>query len=356
MKIFIAITFMVFVILYPYNSLSSNTRERTAKYSGMCDASAAVPLDSIRFIVANDEDNTLRIYRNDMPSLPIKVFDLDMMAGEKNSEMDIEGATSDGKKIYWITSHGRNKNGLIRTDRFGLFLTETRIVENDIIIALVGSIYKNLLQDLLSENKFDVLGIADACKLDTPKDKTLAPKNKGLNIEGLSLTSDGQSLLIAFRNPRPQNKALIITLKNPDSVILHKEKAIFATPILLDFGGLGIRSIEYSSYLSAYLIMAGPGDEPKKFALYQWSGRPNDQPIVLKGHEFFSKLSKYTPEAIVVYPDRKDFQILSDDGDIEMSQVKQKNPGSKKKCKCKDLPDHELRSFRSIWIHNNQVN
>jgi len=50
----------------------------------------------------------------------------------------------------------------------------------------------------------------------------LAPKTPGaLNIEGLCATPD-HKLLIAFRNPLPQSKALLIPLENPEQVIaLH---------------------------------------------------------------------------------------------------------------------------------------
>lgn len=36
-------------------------------YHGMCDASAAVALDADNFVVANDEDNSLRIFRRGQP-------------------------------------------------------------------------------------------------------------------------------------------------------------------------------------------------------------------------------------------------------------------------------------------------
>ena len=37
--------------------------QQPATYNGPCDASAAVALDASYFIVANDENNTLAIYR-----------------------------------------------------------------------------------------------------------------------------------------------------------------------------------------------------------------------------------------------------------------------------------------------------
>ena len=47
--------------------LSASVAAEQIKYGGMCNASAAVALDAEHFIVADDEDNTLRIYdRNEM--------------------------------------------------------------------------------------------------------------------------------------------------------------------------------------------------------------------------------------------------------------------------------------------------
>ena len=41
---------------------------RPAQYSGMADASGAVPVSSNLFVVASDEDNILRLYRSDEPA------------------------------------------------------------------------------------------------------------------------------------------------------------------------------------------------------------------------------------------------------------------------------------------------
>ena len=46
-------------------------------FRGACDASAALALDSDAILVADDEDNILRIYSYDDPGLPISSFSLD---------------------------------------------------------------------------------------------------------------------------------------------------------------------------------------------------------------------------------------------------------------------------------------
>jgi len=46
---------------------SPTNAQKAISYRGICDASAAVPLDQDHFVVADDEHNTLQIYRRDLP-------------------------------------------------------------------------------------------------------------------------------------------------------------------------------------------------------------------------------------------------------------------------------------------------
>jgi hypothetical protein len=47
------------------------TLSEPTPYLGMCDASAAVSLNAELFVVANDEDNALRVYRRQPGGLPV---------------------------------------------------------------------------------------------------------------------------------------------------------------------------------------------------------------------------------------------------------------------------------------------
>src|SRR5262245_44086073 len=61
---------------------------------GMCDASAAAPLGTDRFLVANDEDNVLRIYPRGAGPEPVQAFDAAgfLQISGDHPESDIEGA------------------------------------------------------------------------------------------------------------------------------------------------------------------------------------------------------------------------------------------------------------------------
>jgi hypothetical protein len=296
-------------------------------FYGMCDASAAVPVSTNFFVVANDEDNYLRLYRSDTGGMPVRMFDVGPFLRVEGTslESDIEGAARIGDRIYWITSHGRNKSGKLRLNRSRLFATDLEETPEGIELKPAGRFYTRLLMDLIADSRMKPYRLDAASRL--------APKAPGaLNIEGLSATPEGH-LLIGFRNPIPEGKALIVPLLNPDAVISGKA-AQFGDPILLDLGGLGIRSMEL--WNGKYYIIAGPYAGGVRSRLYVWSGK-EDKPEEIKQLNF----AAYNPEAIMFYP--RDFepniQVLSDDGTMTMNGIP-----------CKDLPNPLQRQFRAVWI------
>ena len=302
-------------------------------YKRMCDASAAVALSPERFVVASDEGAKLRIYRYGQEQPEVEQDLADFLDLEGDPEADLEGAAWVGERIYWIGSHGRNSDGDKQPNRRRLFATKAIVTEGKARLEFVGEPYKHLLRDLKSDSRFDRFHLDAAAEL-------AAESPNGLNIEGLSSTPDGD-VLIGFRNPLPQGKALLVSLTNPHKV-LEGKVAEFGDPILLDVGHRGIRSLEYWAARRMYLIIAGPFDNDGDFALYQWSGRPDDSPTVVEAAKFRTLgLDDLHPEALFVRDDASGLiQIFSDDGDRHLS------PGEKK---CKKLdPSNQL--FRSLFL------
>ena len=104
------------------------------------------------------------------------------------------------------------------------------------MVSPVGLPYTRLLDDLVQA--------PDLAKYDLEGASKKAPEDKdGLNIEALAATPQG-TLMIGFRNPIPDGKALIVPLDNPQQVVAG-ERAKLGPPIELSLKGLGIRSIEY---------------------------------------------------------------------------------------------------------------
>jgi hypothetical protein len=306
------------------NEWSSSASARTfGLYHNIADASGAEALNDELVIVAGDETNFLGIYKWANPeSSPIASIDLtdDLNIEPGHPETDIEGATWFGDRIFWITSHGRNTDGQYRYSRCQFFAT-TVTVDGNAIHATVDGNYTHLLEDLIAYDSAYHLGLADAIgvvdgHIDPSTIPHLAPKIDGLNIEGLSADREQRSILIAFRNPRPNIdgtiRALIIPLTNPEQVVLSGAIPHFDPPILVDLGGAGIRSMEYSPTLGKQLIIAGSHgyspDIPLQI-LYQYDMTSGD----LKKLAEFPNL---TPEAMFQFPSSSDIILVSDDGTL----------------------------------------
>lgn len=304
---------------------------RTADFArqGMCDASASVAISTTHFMVGNDEENILKIYQRADQAEPVQEYDATefLKPDVKKPETDIEGATLLGENTYWITSHGRSKDGKLRPSRYRLFALHVEPEGEKFAIEPVGKPYMNLLADLSSAPQLQKYNLAQAA--------TLAPKTLGaLNIEGLTATPEGH-LLIGFRNPIPDDKALLVPLKNPQRVI-EGEQAELGDPIELDLAGMGIRSLEWWPEHKQYVIVAGEYDVEKRFGTYLWSGDPADKPVLLEGLTF----GDMSPESLIIYSDARDaFQIVSDEGT--------KLVGGEE---CKQLADPVLRTFHTLWV------
>lgn len=289
-------------------------------YQGLCDASAAIALDADHFVVADDEHNTLQIYRRGVAKA-VGSLALDDFLGTKK-ESDIEGAASIAGVTYWIASHGRNADGELRKDRHRLFATEVIPGSTPPRLRTVGRDQRQLLDDLITAPGLKPHALEAASR-------RAAEAPGGLNIEGLAATPEGH-LLIGFRNPVPAGAALVVPIENPRE-LLSRKPAKFGNPIELPLGGRGIRSLEHVG--SSVLIVAGPPADDGRFALYRWSGKAADKPQPLA-----VDLQDLRPEALFQVPGTPTVQILSDDGGVVVGGVR-----------CKDLPAAQ-RSFRSLTV------
>lgn len=315
--------------------------ENELQHYGICDASGSVALNEHRFLVANDEDNILRVYSAKKSGKPLQSIDTNCYFPNNfdGDEVDIEAATQQNGILYWITSHGRNKKGKRKEERHQFFANKITNHSKP-VLKQVGKSYTQLVfKDMLQDSSLK--------KYNLEKAETIAPKDKGgLNIEGLTATSEGE-LLIGFRNPIFDGKALLLPLKNPIALIQEdadEVRAEFGAPIEIDLEGLGIRSIEYWEAYKVYLIVAGAYDSSDNFGLYRWSGNSQEKPYKI---ELNNLPDQFRPESVLFYPHQKDrFQLLSDDGAI----IRVDNTP------CKDIEDvnNSNKYFRSVWIQVNQ--
>jgi len=305
------------------NLASPALAQAPTTYAGPCDASAAVGLGADHFVVANDEVNTLAVYRRGQAG-PVDELALDRFLGTAGGkESDIEGAAAIGDRIYWITSHGRNSKGRAEEGRYRFFATEIR-PGSPATLKPVHIAYRKLLDDMIATEALAPYQLAAASRL-------AAEADGGLNIEGLAARRDG-GLLIGFRNPLREGRALLIPFENPAEVVEHARHARFGPPIELDLGRRGVRSIELVG--DVYYLVAGPTADKGSFALYRWSGRAGDPAQPLTGID----LASLRPEALFALPGNTRLQLLSDDGGVRI--------GGRE---CKDFPKAR-QAFRSLVV------
>lgn len=354
MKINLKIIFWLLLILFVNQSMAQGYNSDVITYYGLSDASASVAINENMFVVGDDEYNILRVYRRG-DSFPIYSFDITYFLNveEDYPEADIEGATMIDDCIFWITSHGRNKKGKLRQTRYRFFATKISVDGNDVNINPFGVPCQTLVNELIETKTMRKLGLDLVTELDVYKLRELAPKNNGLNIEGLCASADGKTLYIGFRNPRPSNQitscseALIVPLKNPMKVIENANDPIFGEPILWDLNGLGIRSMEYSQFHKLYFIIAGPHNNESRFVLYSWSGKKGEHPILV--HKIIAEESGFKPEALICFKGEASLYLLSDDGSrvidvFDSSECMEMFEDGK--CLNKHLSDYRRRTFR----------
>ncbi|MHC4604662.1 MAG: DUF3616 domain-containing protein, partial [Planctomycetota bacterium] len=250
------------------------------------------------------------------------------------------------------------KDGKMRPNRYRFFGTSVKVQDGKVSIRLVGIPCRTLIHSLVKTAGSIRLELEratrfDAANLTKQQRKNLAPKQKGLNIEGLCASPDGRTIYIGFRNPRPHSKAIIVPLKNARQIIERAEPPIFGMPILWDLGGLGIRSMGYSRSHKAYFIVAGPHNEGPGFALYRWSGQKDRPPLLV--WELNPDESGFKPEALVAFKNSARFLLLSDDGSLAInvsvpSECMEGKLSKDGKCLNKYLADQNKKHFRAIWL------
>jgi hypothetical protein len=285
----------------------------------MCDASAGMALNSTTFVVANDEDDILRLYSFAKSFSPLDSVNIRKSLipdpGDKKDkeEADIEACAKLGDTIFWICSHSMGKNKA-KPRRHQLFASTVSEAGNKLQATVIGKPYPNLVKALTADKRFEKyhLDTAACLKVD----------DGGFNIEGMCLW-DKTKLLIGLRSPigkKPDcsadtSRALLIPLENPVELLVTSSTSNpkFGDPIEIDLGGRGIRDIIFWEAKDTYLIAAGNYTDERNFALFTWSGVRGHQPVMVKGID----LTKISPEAIIPIPGspKNELLLLSDDGD-----------------------------------------
>lgn len=215
---------------------------------------------------------------------------------------DLEGLALDRAGfVYAITSHSRDDDGDEKKSREKLVrfrIDGDRVVDPKVVDGL-----KNALTA-----RHPVLAAAA---------QVLHVKaGGGLNIEALEISPDQSRLLIGFRSPLQDGRALVASIQNPAGVFESDEAPRVAAVLEeLDLGGHGIRSLSYVPLLGAYLVIGGPvSRQHAEFDLWLWSGQPGApaRRVTVPGIRGLERAEGVCP-AVIHGAER--VIIVSDDGD-----------------------------------------
>lgn len=285
--------------------MSSEQSTAFQPLTGIFEPSAVQQLPDGRFLVAEDEKSRplslVTIGADGSVDSVALTAGLFQMFSSFWKLDDLEGLALDGAGfVYGITSHSRDDNGAERKSREKLvrFRVEgQRVVEPKIVTGLKRALTTRHAVLAVAAEVRDVKG------------------SGGLNVEALEISPDQKRLLIGFRSPLRDGRALIASVENPLAIFASAE-APQVSPLLeeLDLGGHGIRGLSYVPAIGAYLVIGGPASrQPGPFDLWRWSGEPGAPAhrVTVPGLRSFEKAEGVSP-AVVGGMGR--IIIVSDDG------------------------------------------
>jgi predicted extracellular nuclease len=357
-----------YVIKYAASAASVNPAT-TRFLTGASDASTAIPLDSNFVLVADDEDQKIRLYDRTQSGLPINQFDfttalnLTDISGGVPREVDIEASTRLGSTIFWLGSHSNSSGGANRPNRSRLFTTNISGSGAGTTLTF-GGYYQHLKTDLINWDNNNGHGLgAGFLGLGASAATGVQPElPNGFNIEGLTFAPDNTTAYVAFRAPQlptfNRTQAVIVPVTNftslPNSTGGTPGSAVFGAPIFMDLGGRGIRSIDRNSS-NEYIIVAGPagaatGVAPNDFRLYTWNGNPSTPPQLTTANLTALNASGGSFESIVSIPNpltlTSQIELLVDNGDTTWYGTSTIS---------KDLPERNHQKFRRELVSLNTV-
>jgi hypothetical protein len=276
--------------------------------TGIFEPSAIQQLPDGRFIVVEDEKEHPFSLVSIGADGSVAAFVPEPSAAETDPAFaklaDLEGVCIDrAGQVYAITSHSRDAEGAEKKSRQKL--VRFRIAGNRIVAPVVVTGLKPALTAA-----HPVLAAA-AVIADVKAEG-------GLNIEALEITPDEGRLLIGFRSPLLDGRAIVASVDNPVAMFDAQEAPRIAAALdTIDLGGNGIRGLSYVATLGGYLVVSGPvAREQVQFQLWFWSGERGApaRRVTVAGLPGFEHAEGISPAVI---DGRQRVLIVSDDGSRE---------------------------------------
>lgn len=327
------------VLSYAASQASVNPAT-TRFHTGASDASTATAIDADTMLVADDENQTIRLYARSTSGAPLNAFDFNAVlgltdfSGGQPREVDIEASARIGDRIYCAASQGNSSSGALRPNRYRLFATDLTVAGASSTLAYAGR-YDHLRGDLMAWDAGNGHGLgANHYGLAASAASGVAPEvadASGFNLEGMTVAPDGTTVYLAFRAPLvptgARAHALIVPLTNIEALLsmggsVAAGSAAFGAPIELALGHRGIRTIDRNA-AGDYLLVAGPPDTdtgaaPKDFRLFTWTGLPGNAPV-MRAANLTGLVAGGAFEGLVEVPSSltpaSEIQVVVDNGD-----------------------------------------
>jgi hypothetical protein len=314
-------------------------------YTHLSSASTAIAVGNDYMFIGDDEYNELAMYDRHQSGMPVAKFDFTSslnLPDASTTEVDIEASClspSNPNRMYWMGSMSNSKSGDQKPNRDRIFATDKTGTGISTKLSFVG--YASLRAQVIK------WGDANGYNLSASTKTGIIPKQiDGFSMEGLEFGPDNTTLFLGFRTPyvpvTNRTKALICPVLNFETWFNGGSPSgnpSFGSPIELDLGGRGIRSLGKNS-ANEYIIVAGAFDGTDNFALYKWTGKASDAPVKLT-----VDLTGLNPEGIVEVPatldQDKKMELVSDDGTVDWY-----NDGTQSK----DLTTFEFQKFAATWV------
>ncbi len=218
---------------------SANSVLLFQNFDDIYEPSGVVRLADGRMLIIEDEKehpfSLLELSENDhLQRLPLSPLVRTAKKEKKIKLDDLEGVTvGDDGWVYAITSHSRNSQGKSKKRRE--HLVRFHVSDNQLVD------YQSLPS--LTESLSEILPNISM---------------KKLNIEGLAYNSKNNSLLLGFRRPLIDDKAIVVQINQLDTLFNTKDVTKLSSEVMtLDLQGKSIRSLNYDPVLQGFLIIAG---------------------------------------------------------------------------------------------------
>ncbi|MBO3706154.1 MAG: DUF3616 domain-containing protein [Candidatus Accumulibacter sp.] len=257
--------------------MSADDHPGFRELTGCYEPSGIFQLADGRFIVVEDEAQCPLSLLHFDDSGPVDCTPLRLPSPHRDDDDhwrldDLEAVTGDHAGcVYAITSHSRDNAGDERSAREKLL--RFRVAGGEMVEA---RLVVDLKRALTAAHPL----LAEAAAIRHVK------KDGGLNIEGLAMRADRRALMLGFRSPLVDGRAIIACIDNPDAMFDAGRAPQIASELFrLDLQGHGIRAVAHVPLLDGYLVVAGPvGRERTQFALWFWRGGHEDLPQRVSMH------------------------------------------------------------------------